>query len=159
MSAPPPPTDRGHFDEDQVEDVRLSVYASFARTGRAPTVQDLAEETALTTAQVELAFDALHRNRAIVLGADRAIVMAHPFSSVPLGFSVMGARTLWWGGCAWDSFAIPHLLHDEPEVPPRPQLPAPRTRRRGCLLRISRTPRAVLGTHRLNDRRHAPRPR
>src|ERR1700744_4658244 len=42
--------------------------------------------------------------------------MAHPFSAVPLGFSVMGARTLWWGGCAWDSFALPHLLPDEDEV-------------------------------------------
>jgi Alkylmercury lyase len=36
--------------------------------------------------------------------------MAHPFSAVPLGFSVMGASTLWWGGCAWDSFAMAHLL-------------------------------------------------
>jgi hypothetical protein len=42
--------------------------------------------------------------------------MAHPFSAVPLGFSVMGARTLWWGGCAWDSFALPHLLREEGEV-------------------------------------------
>ena len=42
--------------------------------------------------------------------------MAHPFSAVPLGFSVMGARTLWWGGCAWDSFALPHLLPGEDEV-------------------------------------------
>ncbi|HUR51421.1 MAG TPA: organomercurial lyase, partial [Mycobacteriales bacterium] len=22
----------------------------------------------------------------------------------------------WWGGCAWDAFALPHLLPDEPEV-------------------------------------------
>jgi Alkylmercury lyase len=42
--------------------------------------------------------------------------MAHPFSAVPLGFAVMGRRTLWWGGCAWDSFALPHLLPDEGEV-------------------------------------------
>ena len=28
----------------------------------------------------------------------------------------MGAKTLWWGGCAWDSFAIPHLLPEEPDV-------------------------------------------
>lgn len=42
--------------------------------------------------------------------------MAHPFSAVPLGFSVMGRSTLWWGGCAWDSFAIPHLVDDEPSV-------------------------------------------
>ena len=42
--------------------------------------------------------------------------MAHPFSSVPLGFSVMGESTLWWGGCAWDSFALPHLLTDEHDL-------------------------------------------
>ena len=28
----------------------------------------------------------------------------------------MGARTLWWGGCAWDSFALPHLVPSDPEV-------------------------------------------
>ena len=42
--------------------------------------------------------------------------MAHPFSSVPLGFSVMGTESLWWGGCAWDSFALPHLMPWEDEV-------------------------------------------
>ncbi|MGW2559410.1 organomercurial lyase [Streptomyces sp. NPDC001514] len=30
--------------------------------------------------------------------------------------SRMGTRTLWWGGCAWDSFAVPHLLTGEPDV-------------------------------------------
>jgi Alkylmercury lyase len=39
--------------------------------------------------------------------------MAHPFTAVPLGFSVMGRDTLWWGGCAWDSFALPRLLPDQ----------------------------------------------
>jgi hypothetical protein len=28
----------------------------------------------------------------------------------------MGRATLWWGGCAWDSFAVPHLLPGEPDV-------------------------------------------
>ena len=37
-------------------------------------------------------------------------------STVDLGFSVKGAHTLWWGGCAWDSFAIPHLVDAEPSV-------------------------------------------
>ena len=45
-----------------------------------------------------------------------AIVLAHPFATAPFGFAVMGERTLWWGGCAWDSFAIPHLVAAEPEV-------------------------------------------
>jgi hypothetical protein len=42
--------------------------------------------------------------------------MAHPFASIPLGFAVMGHATLWWGGCAWDSFALPHLVPNDPEV-------------------------------------------
>jgi hypothetical protein len=88
------------------EDVRLAVYRSFAGTGR-PPARDSVDEQALRE---------LHEQRHVVLGADGQIVMAHPFSAVPLGFSVMGRETLWWGGCAWDSFALPHLLPDEPEV-------------------------------------------
>jgi hypothetical protein len=70
----------------------------------------------MTGDDVRLALDTLHEHRDLVLGPDREILMAHPFASIPLGFSVMGTRTLWWGGCAWDSFAVPHLLDDEPEV-------------------------------------------
>ncbi len=28
----------------------------------------------------------------------------------------MGRKTLYWGGCAWDSFALPHLLTAEDEM-------------------------------------------
>ena len=88
------------------EKVRLAVYRSFAATGRPPAAESLDRD----------ALDDLHEQRHVVLGRDGEIVMAHPFSSVPLGFSVMGEATLWWGGCAWDSFALPHLLTDEPDV-------------------------------------------
>jgi len=54
--------------------------------------------------------------RHLVLDEAGRIVMAHPFSAVPLGFAVMGRQMLWWGGCAWDSFALPHLLPSEDEV-------------------------------------------
>ena len=98
-----------------LEDVRLAVYRSFADTGRAPAAGSLDEQ----------ALRELHEQRHLVLAPDSEIVMAHPFASIPLGFSVMGRETLWWGGCAWDSFALPHLLTDEPDV-----LVA--TRCRGC---------------------------
>lgn len=97
------------------EDVRLAIYAGFASSGRALGVDELADRAGLTIVQVEGALRELHRSRDVVLD-DGRIVMAHPFSAVPLGFSVMGANTLWWGGCAWDSFSVPHLLHDEPDV-------------------------------------------
>jgi hypothetical protein len=100
------------------EEVRLTVYTSFALTGRAPSAPELAAGTGLSSDEVRQELQRLHATRDLVLDAhDRdRIVMAHPFSSIPLGFSVMGAQTLWWGGCAWDSFAIAHLLPDEPDV-------------------------------------------
>lgn len=100
------------------EDVRLAVYAHFAETGAAPSVADLAARTGSDDAGVRAALTVLHEHRDLVLDAsDRdRIVLAHPFASIPLGFSVMGARTLWWGGCAWDAFAIPHLLDTDQDV-------------------------------------------
>jgi hypothetical protein len=59
---------------------------------------------------------ALAQARHLALDANGDVVMAHPFATVPLGFSVMGRSTLWWGGCAWDSFALPSVVPDDPEV-------------------------------------------
>lgn len=99
-----------------LEDLRLAVYGHFRETGQAPNVAALAERFGVSATAVGSALDALADARHVVLGADGEIVMAHPFSQVPMGFSVMGADTLWWGGCCWDSFALPHLLTDEPDV-------------------------------------------
>jgi hypothetical protein len=101
-----------------VENVRLAVYAGFAVTGRALSASELAARLGITVTGVRQALRRLHETRDVVLDTEDSdrVVMAHPFSSVPLGFSVMGAHALWWGGCAWDSFAIPHLLPDEPDV-------------------------------------------
>ncbi|MDX6197976.1 MAG: hypothetical protein QOJ79_1127 [Actinomycetota bacterium] len=98
------------------EEVRLQVYQAFTATGHAPTPAELAVTNGVEEGAVHAALRELAAGRHVVLADDGAIVMAHPFSSVPLGFSVMGRQTLWWGGCAWDSFALPHLLPDEPAV-------------------------------------------
>lgn len=98
------------------EDLRVAVYRAFAETGRAPQAADLARMCGSDVPAVTAGLAELARSRQLVLDQEGEIVMAHPFSSVPLGFSVMGARTLWWGGCAWDSFAMPHLLAGEDEV-------------------------------------------
>lgn len=75
------------------EDLRLAIYDAFRRTGRPP---ELGEE-------FDADLRALAADRHLVLDTDGRIVMAHPFSAVPLGFSVLGTKTLWWGGCCWDS--------------------------------------------------------
>lgn len=95
-----------------IERLRVEVYRTFARTGRAPTSAELADVTAGAPGEVQDGLRQLALARHLFLQADDTIAMAHPFSAVPLGFSVMSSYTLWWGGCAWDSFALPHLLGD-----------------------------------------------
>ncbi|BEI84148.1 hypothetical protein CcaverHIS002_0407520 [Cutaneotrichosporon cavernicola] len=117
---------------DDIETVRVAIYHGFVTTGCAPTIVEVAASTGLGASTVRGAFAALHASRDIVLSpssleaytsdsavADTgpgAVVMAHPFASVPLGFSVMGRSVLWWGGCCWDSFALPHLLPEQAPV-------------------------------------------
>lgn len=96
-----------------IEDLRLAVYRSFADHGTGPTVAQLAASFGCGAEDVGEGLAALANARHLALDADGNIAMAHPFSAVPLGFAVMGATTLWWGGCAWDSFALPHLLPDQ----------------------------------------------
>lgn len=98
------------------EALRLAVYSTFAATGGAPDRDRLARELGLDAAEVAAGMDRLAAARHVVLDAAGEVVLAHPFATVPLGFAVMGERTLWWGGCAWDSFAIPHLVLAEPSV-------------------------------------------
>jgi hypothetical protein len=99
-----------------LEDLRLAVYRTFATAGSAPSPGDLARELAADLPTVRAGLSELARARHLVLDDAGRIVMAHPFSAIPLGFAVMGVQVLWWGGCAWDSFALPHLLPDEGEV-------------------------------------------
>lgn len=98
------------------EELRLAVYHAFAETGRAPEAAELAGDFGSDVEAVTTGLAELGRARHLVVDETGRIVMAHPFSAVPLGFSVMGTRTLWWGGCAWDSFALPHLLPAEGEM-------------------------------------------
>jgi hypothetical protein len=114
-------------DDTGVEDLRVAVYRALAATGRVPSRGTLADTLGWSPDDVRSGLRSLHDARHVVLrpAADprdrpadggTGIVLAHPFATGPLGFSVMGERTLWWGGCAWDSFAIPHLVVAEPEV-------------------------------------------
>ncbi len=98
-----------------LEDVRLAVYQSLATTGLLPGAGHLAE----IAGSDERAADAivqLAEQRAWALGPDGTIVLAHPFATRSFGYSVMSSSTLWWGGCCWDAFAIPHLVPDSGPV-------------------------------------------
>ena len=99
-----------------LEDLRLAIYLDLAQSGRAPEVIELAHRFEVDASDVRTGLRTLAAARHLALDSDDRVLMAHPFATIPLGFSAMGRATLWWGGCAWDSFALPHLLPDEPEV-------------------------------------------
>lgn len=94
------------------EDLRIVVYDRFRR-GQTPRIAALASDLSVTADEVSAGLATLAAQRHLALGADGEITMAHPFTAVPLGFSVMGRDALWWGGCAWDSFSLPHLLPEQ----------------------------------------------
>ena len=119
------------MNDDVAERVRRAIYDTFAGQGHAPSHQQIRDLVAVDEAQVTGAVAELAGQRHLALDQSGLLIMAHPFSSVNLGFSVMGERTLWWGGCAWDSFAIPHLVKDEPSVLVATTCPACRRRWRG----------------------------
>ena len=96
-----------------LEKLRLLVYTTFAQTGAAPGRCFIAETMMVPEEEVIDGLKALASQRHLALDPKDEIAMAHPFSSVPLGFSVMSENTLWWGGWAWDSFALVHLLDTE----------------------------------------------
>jgi hypothetical protein len=104
------------MSDDDVERVRRAVYDTFASTGRAPSRRQIQDLTGIAEYEVSDAIAALAAQRLLVLNLSGNVVMAHPFASINLGFAVMGERTLWWGGCAWDSFAIPNLVRTAPSV-------------------------------------------
>jgi hypothetical protein len=99
-----------------LEALRLAVYRSLAATGRAPSDEELARSLDAPEPDVRAGLQSLHDQRHLVLDGTGRIALAHPFGTVDFGFAVKGARTLWWGGCVWDSFAIPHLVPGEPSV-------------------------------------------
>jgi hypothetical protein len=92
-----------------IEDLRLAVFDLFV-AGRTPTSTTLADRLGVPRERVLAGLAELATQRHLAIDAAGEVTMAHPFTATPLGFSVMAADRLWWGGCAWDSFAIPHLV-------------------------------------------------
>jgi hypothetical protein len=99
-----------------IETLRLRIYRGLAEDGLVVSVDALAAELGEPRGAIVDGIRALARDRHLALDAEVGdagmpeIVLAHPFATRDFGFSVKSTSTLWWGGCAWDAFAIPHLV-------------------------------------------------
>lgn len=98
---------------------KLAIYSTFAETGKAPSVFDIAKQLDAPIDQVQDAFDELHKQRLLVPepGDMTRIRMAPPFSGVETSFRVVvgeGASAKeYFAPCAWDSLGIPAALHKD----------------------------------------------
>ena len=91
--------------------IRTAIYRVFAADGVAPMIDDLRRIVGGSYDEVLEAMHRLQRAHLLVLapGSDR-IWMAHPFSAIPTEYPVQTENASYWANCAWDAFAIPHLL-------------------------------------------------
>jgi DNA-binding transcriptional MocR family regulator len=95
--------------------IKLAIYDTFAKTGKAPTVSDVAKQLGLPHDEVQAAFDELHKQRLLVPepGDATRIRMAPPFSGIETSFRVTVRDTVYFAPCAWDMLGIPAALHHD----------------------------------------------
>ena len=97
--------------------IRNWTYHRFVETGRAPRVEDVAEEIGIAREDAAAAWRRLHDAHALVLERNALEVrMLNPFSCVPSGYRVEALGRTWYSNCAWDSFAVCAALHSDGRV-------------------------------------------
>ena len=87
------------------ERVRRAVYDAFAATGRCPSRTDLPALLGIGQGEADHGLAELAASRQLALDPTGEVVMAHPFTSINLNFSVMGEQTC--GGAAARGTASP----------------------------------------------------
>ncbi len=98
-------------------EIRHRIYQFFADACRAPSSDEIAGLTGMSTEDVRLAFRRLHdRHMIFVEPATGEIRMANPFSAIPTDYRVSSGNKTWWANCAWDAFAILAALHADGRI-------------------------------------------
>jgi Alkylmercury lyase len=103
--------------DDDLLAVRNLTYRMFVDRGRAPTIDEVAREAAISTSGVEASWRELDRTHALVLNrATTEIRMANPFSAVPTAYRVHAVDRWWYANCAWDAVGICAALHTDGSI-------------------------------------------
>jgi hypothetical protein len=89
----------------------------FVELGRAPSIEEVAGVSDLSSGEVEAVWRDLHREHALVLNpATSEIRMANPFSAVPTAYRVHAAGRWWYANCAWDALGICAALRTDGRI-------------------------------------------
>ncbi len=107
----------GKLSEDLIWRMRALVYEHFAKTTRAPSINEVAAHFGLTDLESAAAFEELHQCHAFFLEPHtHKIHMANPFSGVETSFKVHANGRTYFANCAWDSLGIPAALHTDAQI-------------------------------------------
>lgn len=108
-------------------EIRHRIYQFFADACRAPSSEEIAGLTGMSTEDVRLAFRRLHdRHMIFVEPATGEIRMANPFSAIPTDYRVSSGAKTWWANCAWDTLGIAAALGIDVETEARHPLDSQR---------------------------------
>lgn len=92
-------------------DIRTRVYQSFAETGAAPSLPELAAHAGTTEHVVRESLERLFSAHEIApLPSGDGVWMANPFSAVPTDYVVSTPTMTCYANCAWDALGVPAIL-------------------------------------------------
>ncbi len=95
----------------RTDTVRAATYACFVE-GEPPSATAIAARSGLPIDEVTRALGALADEHRLALADDGSVLMAHPFSAVPTGYTAEVGERTWHANCAWDGLAILALMGD-----------------------------------------------
>ena len=100
-------------DQDLDTEVKLTIYALIADTGRIPNSSQVSRKMGIDEKDVLEAFKRLHAKRLILPepGDPTRIRMAPPFSGIPTKFPVEANGRKYYANCVWDAYGIAAALH------------------------------------------------
>lgn len=106
---------RGPRNDDPPSDfdwgVRTLVYGAFARSGTAPSIDDLVAFTGATPGRIKASLRKLEDAHELATDPDDGGVwMAHPFSAVTTDYPVETSAMMCHANCAWDALGVPAIL-------------------------------------------------
>lgn len=98
--------------------VKMNIYETIVRTARPPTAMEVSQALGASPADVQAAFESLHKKRLLVPepGDPSRIRMAPPFSGIETPFPVTVGEKLYYANCAWDALGISAALHQDAVV-------------------------------------------
>jgi hypothetical protein len=101
-----------HFDFR----LRLFVYRQMIRTGRCPTVAEMAKSLKSSTRTVLSSLSRLSESHAFMQQESGELWRAAPFSAIPTTFPVTVGTRSWFGNCIWDALGIPAMLGKDARI-------------------------------------------